>query len=130
MTFQQSAATQDDVLVRVVALQQETLTTVLNIDKPSYVINKMVTLSTLETMFTYIELGFEHIIIDLDHLLFVACLVYISGNRKKLLFTITSFTLAHSMYTFSFCQWFGHYPNRAGRGRYRTKYYFLSMGNS
>jgi len=92
--------TSGDVLVRVVGLQQETLTTVLNVDNPSYVINKIVSLSTLETMLTYIELGFEHILIGLDHLLFVACLVYISGSRKKLFFTITGFTLAHSITLF------------------------------
>jgi len=51
-------------------------------------------------MITYIELGFEHILIGLDHLLFVACLVYISGSRKKLFFTITGFTLAHSITLF------------------------------
>jgi len=92
--------TAGDVLVRVIGLQQETLTTVLNIENPSYVINKMVSLSTLGTMLTYIELGFEHILIGLDHLLFVACLVYISGSRKKLFFTITGFTLAHSITLF------------------------------
>jgi hydrogenase/urease accessory protein HupE len=92
--------TAGDVLVRVIGMNQETLTTVLNVDKPSYVINKMVSLSTLDTMLTYIELGFEHILIGLDHLLFVACLVYISGSRKKLFFTITGFTLAHSITLF------------------------------
>jgi len=92
--------TTGDVLVRVIGVQQETLTTVLNVDNPSYVINKIVALSTFDTMLTYIELGFEHILIGLDHLLFVACLVYISGSRKKLFFTITGFTLAHSITLF------------------------------
>jgi len=92
--------TAGDVLVRVIGMNQETLTTVLNVDNPSYIINKMVSLSTLDTMITYIELGFEHILIGLDHLLFVACLVYISGSRKKLFFTITGFTLAHSITLF------------------------------
>ena len=49
---------------------------------------------------TYIKIGIEHILIGLDHLLFVACLVYISGTRKKLLYTITGFTLAHSVTLF------------------------------
>jgi hydrogenase/urease accessory protein HupE len=92
--------TTGDVLVRVIGLQQETLTTVLNVDNPNYVINKIVALSNLGTMLTYIELGFEHILIGLDHLLFVACLVYISGSRKKLFLTITGFTLAHSITLF------------------------------
>jgi len=92
--------TAGDVLVRVIGMNQETLTTVLNVDNPSYIINKMGSLSTLDTMITYIELGFEHILIGLDHLLFVACLVYISGNRRTLFFTITGFTLAHSITLF------------------------------
>jgi hydrogenase/urease accessory protein HupE len=53
-----------------------------------------------DTAMTYIVLGIEHILIGLDHLLFVACLVYISGSRKKLFFTITGFTLAHSITLF------------------------------
>jgi hydrogenase/urease accessory protein HupE len=89
-----------DVLVRVIGVNQETLTTVLNIDKPHYIINKIVSLSTFDTAITYIKLGIEHILIGLDHLLFVACLVYISGTRKKLLYTITGFTLAHSITLF------------------------------
>lgn len=89
-----------DVLVRVIGINKETLTTVLNADKPKYVIEKIVSLSTVDTVITYIELGIEHILIGLDHLLFVACLVYISGTRKKLLYTITGFTLAHSVTLF------------------------------
>lgn len=89
-----------DVLVRVIGINQETLTTVLNADKPNYVIEKIALLSTVDTAITYIELGIEHILIGLDHLLFVACLVYISGTRKKLLYTITGFTLAHSVTLF------------------------------
>jgi len=92
--------TTGDILVRIIGLQQETLTAVLNVDNQNYVVNKMVALSTLDTARTYIELGFEHILIGLDHLLFVACLVYISGSRKKLFFTITGFTLAHSITLF------------------------------
>ena len=89
-----------DILVRVIALNKDTLTTVLNVDNPEYLIKKIVSLSTFETAMTYIKIGIEHILIGLDHLLFVACLVYISGTRKKLLYTITGFTLAHSVTLF------------------------------
>ena len=89
-----------DILVRVIGSNQETLTTVLNADKPSYEIQKIIPLTTFSTMMTYIELGIEHILIGLDHLLFVACLVYISGTRKKLFYTITGFTIAHSITLF------------------------------
>ncbi len=89
-----------DILVRVIALNKNTLTTVLNVDNPEYLIKKVVALTTFDTAITYIKIGIEHILIGLDHLLFVACLVYISGTRKKLLYTITGFTIAHSITLF------------------------------
>ncbi|WP_019026941.1 HupE/UreJ family protein [Colwellia piezophila] len=89
-----------DVLVRIIGTNQETFTTVLNVEKPNYLIKKMVSLSTFDTAITYTEIGIKHILIGLDHLLFVACLVYISGSRKKLFYTITGFTLAHSVTLF------------------------------
>ena len=89
-----------DILVRIIALNKNTLTTVLNVDNPEYLIKKVVALTTFDTAITYIKIGIEHILIGLDHLLFVACLVYISGTRKKLLYTITGFTIAHSITLF------------------------------
>jgi hypothetical protein len=45
----------------------------------------------------YTALGVEHIWIGIDHLLFVACLVFIAGTSRRLLITITGFTVAHSI---------------------------------
>jgi hydrogenase/urease accessory protein HupE len=45
----------------------------------------------------YTALGIEHIWIGIDHLLFVACLVFIAGTSRRLLITITGFTVAHSI---------------------------------
>lgn len=45
----------------------------------------------------YTWLGVEHILLGLDHLLFVACLLFIAGGGKRILITVTGFTLAHSM---------------------------------
>ena len=89
-----------DVLLRVSDSQQQTITTILNIEQPSYIINSLVATTAFNIALTYIELGIEHILIGIDHLLFVACLVYISGTGKKLLFTITGFTVAHSITLF------------------------------
>ncbi|SDQ98760.1 HupE/UreJ family protein [Flagellimonas zhangzhouensis] len=50
---------------------------------------------------TYIVLGIEHILLGFDHLLFVLALLLITKGFKKLLKTITAFTLAHSI-TLSF----------------------------
>ncbi len=45
----------------------------------------------------YGVLGIEHILTGFDHLLFVLSLLLLVGFNKRLLFTITAFTLAHSL---------------------------------
>jgi len=45
----------------------------------------------------YTGLGIEHIWIGIDHLLFVACLLFIARTPRRLLITITGFTIAHSI---------------------------------
>ncbi|MGH1373471.1 MAG: HupE/UreJ family protein [Cellvibrionaceae bacterium] len=45
----------------------------------------------------YTWLGIEHILIGLDHLLFVACLMFIAGSLRRIVITATGFTLAHSV---------------------------------
>jgi hydrogenase/urease accessory protein HupE len=45
----------------------------------------------------YLQLGVEHILKGYDHLLFVACLIFIAGTWRRILVTITGFTIAHSL---------------------------------
>jgi hypothetical protein len=45
----------------------------------------------------YLLLGVEHILGGIDHLLFVASLLFLVGFQRKLVWTITAFTLAHSI---------------------------------
>jgi hydrogenase/urease accessory protein HupE len=45
----------------------------------------------------YTALGVEHIWIGIDHLLFVACLLFIARQSRRVLITITGFTVAHSI---------------------------------
>jgi hydrogenase/urease accessory protein HupE len=45
----------------------------------------------------YLRLGVEHILLGVDHLLFVLGLLLIVAGRWRLVKTITSFTLAHSI---------------------------------
>jgi hydrogenase/urease accessory protein HupE len=45
----------------------------------------------------YLRLGVEHILLGVDHLLFVLGLLLIVSDRKMLVKTVTSFTLAHSI---------------------------------
>ena len=45
----------------------------------------------------YTALGVEHILTGFDHLLFVLALLFLVGFNRRLLYTITAFTLAHSL---------------------------------
>ena len=46
---------------------------------------------------TYIRLGIEHILLGIDHLLFVFALLLIVNGVRRLVWTITAFTVAHSI---------------------------------
>lgn len=45
----------------------------------------------------YTVLGVQHILSGIDHLLFVASLLFLVGFKRRLIGTITAFTLAHSL---------------------------------
>lgn len=51
----------------------------------------------LSTFTQYAWLGVTHIASGFDHLLFVACLVFLAGSVRKLILAITGFTIAHSV---------------------------------
>ena len=50
-----------------------------------------------QVLSTYFSLGVEHILLGIDHLLFVICLLFIAGGFKRVMITITGFTIAHSI---------------------------------
>jgi hydrogenase/urease accessory protein HupE len=45
----------------------------------------------------YLLLGIEHILSGIDHLLFVIGLLFLVGFQRRLIWTITAFTVAHSI---------------------------------
>ncbi len=45
----------------------------------------------------YLALGVRHILGGYDHLLFLICLMLIAGTGRRILITITGFTIAHSI---------------------------------
>ncbi len=49
-----------------------------------------------EVALSYFGLGVEHILLGIDHLLFVLALLLITRGTKRLVLTITAFTVAHS----------------------------------
>ncbi len=48
-------------------------------------------------MSQYVTLGVRHILEGYDHLLFLACLLLVAGTTRRVLITVTGFTLAHSV---------------------------------
>jgi hydrogenase/urease accessory protein HupE len=52
---------------------------------------------TAEIARAYVVLGIQHILSGVDHLLFVVGLLFLVGFRRRLVGTITAFTLAHSL---------------------------------
>ncbi len=53
--------------------------------------------STFDIASSYIKLGVEHILSGIDHLFFVVSLLLLVGYSRKLIWTITAFTAAHSI---------------------------------
>ena len=52
---------------------------------------------TWQVMKTYLSLGVEHILLGIDHLLFVFTLLLLLEGWRRLLATVTAFTVAHSI---------------------------------
>jgi hydrogenase/urease accessory protein HupE len=53
--------------------------------------------SSLEVVQTYLLLGFKHILSGVDHLVFVLALLLLVKDVRRLIITVTAFTLAHSL---------------------------------
>jgi len=89
------SGTMTDVLVRIERSDGTTLVTRLSPADPSFVVEASP--SAMKVAGTYAGLGVEHILLGIDHLLFVACLMFVAGSGRRLLVTITGFTIAHSI---------------------------------
>ncbi len=88
-------STMTDVLVRVERLDGTTLVNRIEPSQPSLVLAATPTLRALAG--TYFALGVEHILGGIDHLLFVLALLMLVKGGRRLLATITAFTVAHSI---------------------------------
>ena len=69
--------------------------TLLNAERPGYTVPAEQTAA--EVMWEYLSLGAEHIWSGIDHLLFVFGLLLLVGWCKNLVWTITAFTVGHSI---------------------------------
>lgn len=88
-------ATITDVLVRVHRLDSTLETNMIHPSQPW--IDFAATRSPLAAARVYFVSGFQHILLGIDHLLFVFGLLFIVRSRWMLVKTITAFTVAHSI---------------------------------
>ncbi len=84
-----------DALVTITYLDGEKVTLMLQPDKDSTIIPGKS--STYAVIKTYAKLGVEHIVLGIDHLLFVLALIVITKGKWRIIKTITAFTIAHSI---------------------------------
>jgi hydrogenase/urease accessory protein HupE len=84
-----------DVLVRVQFRDGTSSTTLVRASRPWVEITAAS--GPLAVMGAYLTHGVEHILFGFDHLLFVLALILIVRNGRVLLWTITAFTVAHSI---------------------------------
>ncbi len=101
-------STRTDALIRITNLKGVTQTTRATPDAPSFTVEA--TPSNWSVIRTYLILGFEHILLGIDHLLFVLALVLLVKGWKQLLTTITAFTIAHSITLAAATLGFVHVP--------------------
>ncbi len=88
-------ATMTDVLVRLERLDGTTQVTRLTPSAPSFVVEAAP--RALAVARTYLVLGVEHILGGIDHLLFVLALLILVKGTRRLIATVTAFTIAHSL---------------------------------
>jgi len=100
--------TMTDVLVRVVGQNGMTQMVRLTPSETGFVVAAETT--SLEVIKVYTALGIEHILLGVDHLLFVFALLLIVSGWRRLIGTITAFTLAHSITLFAATLGWVHVP--------------------
>lgn len=88
-------ATRTDVLARVEQSNGHTQTVRLTPSQPEFKV--MGTAGPAAVVRTYFKLGVEHILLGFDHLLFVLALLFLVEGWRRLVATITAFTIAHSL---------------------------------
>ena len=89
------SGTRTDVLARLERLDGTTQTVRLDPEHVSFVVSAAP--DAFEVVKTYLVLGVEHILSGVDHLLFVLALLFLVGSWRRLVATVTAFTVAHSI---------------------------------
>lgn len=82
-------------LVRVVYANGETRTAILDPSQTEFVVPPPENFVGVAQ--SYFKIGVEHILGGIDHLLFLAGLLVLAGTASRTLFTVTGFTVSHSI---------------------------------
>ncbi len=102
------SSTLTDVLARIEWLDGATHVARLTPSSPSFVVEAAPGVLTVAR--TYLVLGVEHILGGIDHLLFVLALLILVEGWRRLIETITAFTVAHSLTLAAATLGFVHVP--------------------
>lgn len=104
------SATFTDVLARLETSGGTTQVVKLTPSSPSFIVEAAP--SSLQVAGTYLRLGVEHILLGIDHLLFILALLLIVNGWRRLIGTITAFTVAHSITLAAATLGFVHVPQQ------------------
>jgi hydrogenase/urease accessory protein HupE len=99
-----------DVLVRVELLDRRAWTTLAHPSQPWFELAGAP--SKLHVAGAYLRLGIEHIWSGVDHLLFILGLMILVKGRRRLIATVTAFTVAHSITLAGATLGFVHVPQQ------------------
>ncbi len=83
--------------------------------------------SAMQVVTTYTGLGIKHILLGVDHLLFVFALLLIVKGKRRLIATITAFTIAHSITLAAATMGFVHVPQQPVEAVIALSILFLAM---
>jgi hydrogenase/urease accessory protein HupE len=108
--FRGLQATITDVLVRVEMLDGRTWTTIAHPSQPWFELTGAP--SKLQVAGAYLRLGIEHILGGVDHLLFILALMILVKGTRRLIATVTAFTVAHSITLAAATLGFVHVPQK------------------
>lgn len=81
--------------IQVDFLDRYSIAQVVTSDNPNFTLSQQA--SNFEVGKDYVSLGIEHILTGFDHLLFVLGLLLLVGINRQLFWTITAFTVGHSI---------------------------------
>jgi len=104
------SGTLTDVLARIERLDGTSQVTRLTPDTPSFIIEAAP--KWQQIVGSYLGLGAEHILLGIDHLLFVLALLLLVKGWRQLVATVTAFTVAHSLTLAAATLGYVHVPQR------------------